>query len=239
MWLCRCLKRCVEKHVLKASCAACFVLSYALIGVPLRFNFATTLPENLNFLVFQKPPAELRAASWLASFMVRTRGKESRFLRWGWTEIPEAERGAYLAWKLSGMAVGYEWMIGGSIPGRGCEFFSPPPRPDRLWGSTQPRIQWVPGTISLGVKRPGREADHSPPSSAEVKNAWSYISVFMLWFSVFQSFLDRRREDSRLNWMVATILRIWSALSFFVNAISIRYCRCQTLELRHIYEACH
>jgi hypothetical protein len=24
-------------------------------------------------------------------------------------------------------------------------------------------------TISLGVKRPGREADHSPPSSAEVK----------------------------------------------------------------------
>jgi hypothetical protein len=30
-------------------------------------------------------------------------------------------------------------------------------------------IQWVPGTLSLGVKRPGREADNSPPSSAEVK----------------------------------------------------------------------
>jgi hypothetical protein len=30
-------------------------------------------------------------------------------------------------------------------------------------------IQWVPGALSLGVKRPGREADHSPPSSAEVK----------------------------------------------------------------------
>jgi hypothetical protein len=28
--------------------------------------------------------------------------------------------------------------------------------------------------LSLRVKRPGREADHSPPSSAEVKNAWSY-----------------------------------------------------------------
>jgi hypothetical protein len=25
------------------------------------------------------------------------------------------------------------------------------------------------GAISLGVKRPGREADHSPPSSAEVE----------------------------------------------------------------------
>jgi len=30
-------------------------------------------------------------------------------------------------------------------------------------------IQWVPGYLSLGVKRPGREAGHSPPSSAEVK----------------------------------------------------------------------
>jgi hypothetical protein len=29
--------------------------------------------------------------------------------------------------------------------------------------------QWVPGTLSLGVKPPGHEADHSPPSSAEVK----------------------------------------------------------------------
>jgi hypothetical protein len=33
---------------------------------------------------------------------------------------------------------------------------------------TQP-IQWVLGILSLGVKRPGREADHSIPSSAEVK----------------------------------------------------------------------
>jgi hypothetical protein len=41
-------------------------------------------------------------------------------------------------------------------------------------GPTQPPIQWVPGTLSLGVKRPGREAHHSPPSSAEVNNAWCY-----------------------------------------------------------------
>jgi hypothetical protein len=36
-------------------------------------------------------------------------------------------------------------------------------------GPTQPPIQWVPGSLSLRVKRSGREADHSPPSSAEVK----------------------------------------------------------------------
>jgi hypothetical protein len=36
-------------------------------------------------------------------------------------------------------------------------------------GPTQPPIQCVPGAPSLGVKQLGREADHSPPSSAEVK----------------------------------------------------------------------
>jgi hypothetical protein len=36
-------------------------------------------------------------------------------------------------------------------------------------GPTQPPIQCVSGALSLRVKRLGREADHSPPSSAEVK----------------------------------------------------------------------
>jgi hypothetical protein len=51
--------------------------------------------------------------------------------------------------------------------------------------STQPPIHWVPGALSLGVHQPGCEADHSPPPSAEVKNAWSYTStpqyIFMAW----------------------------------------------------------
>jgi hypothetical protein len=38
-------------------------------------------------------------------------------------------------------------------------------------GPTQPPVQCVPGVLSPGVKaRPGRDADHSPPSSAEVEN---------------------------------------------------------------------
>jgi hypothetical protein len=49
----------------------------------------------------------------------------------------------------------------------------------------QPPIQWVPGDVSPGVKRLSREADHSPPSSTEVKNAWCHISphpyIFMAW----------------------------------------------------------
>jgi hypothetical protein len=45
----------------------------------------------------------------------------------------------------------------------GWEFFSSPLLPK------QPPIQWAPGALSLGVKQPGRESDHLPPSSAEVK----------------------------------------------------------------------
>jgi hypothetical protein len=37
-------------------------------------------------------------------------------------------------------------------------------------GPTQPFIQWILGTLFLRVKQPEREFDHSPPSSAEVKN---------------------------------------------------------------------
>jgi hypothetical protein len=71
------------------------------------------------------------------------------------------------------------WMIGGESPDRGWEFFSSPPCPDRLWGPPS-LLLWVPGALSLGVKR--------PPFSAEVKNSWSYTSTpqyaFMAWYSV-------------------------------------------------------
>jgi len=52
-------------------------------------------------------------------------------------------------------------------------------------GPAQSPIQWVQRSLSLWVKWPGCEADHSPPSIAEVKNAQSYIStnsyVIMVW----------------------------------------------------------
>jgi hypothetical protein len=44
-------------------------------------------------------------------------------------------------------------------------------------GPTQPPIQWVPGALSPAVRRPGREADHSPAASAEVKKMWIYRST--------------------------------------------------------------
>jgi hypothetical protein len=35
----------------------------------------------------------------------------------------------------------------------------------------------IPGALSMGVKWLGHVADHSPSSSAKVKNAWSYTST--------------------------------------------------------------
>jgi hypothetical protein len=34
-----------------------------------------------------------------------------------------------------------------------------------------------PTSYPMGVKRPEREADHSPPTSAEVKKMWDYTSI--------------------------------------------------------------
>jgi hypothetical protein len=44
-------------------------------------------------------------------------------------------------------------------------------------GPTQHHIQWVPGTLSPGLMPPGREADHSPPTSAEVEIIWISTST--------------------------------------------------------------
>jgi hypothetical protein len=63
-----------------------------------------------------------------------------------------------------GIALGYRMDDRGSrvrFPAGAGNFF--------LHHRVQPPIQGVPEALSLGVKRPGREADHSPPSSAEVK----------------------------------------------------------------------
>jgi hypothetical protein len=55
------------------------------------------------------------------------------------------------------------------IPGRGWDFFSSLPRPDQNWGPPNLLSNWYRGSFS-GLKRPGSEADHSPPFSARFEN---------------------------------------------------------------------
>jgi hypothetical protein len=65
------------------------------------------------------------------------------------------------------------WTVRGSNPGKSTTSFSSSKRPDRLWGP--PSLLFNGHRSSLpGVRRPGRDVDRSPPSSADIKNVWSY-----------------------------------------------------------------
>jgi hypothetical protein len=94
-------------------------------------------------------------------------------------------------------------------------------------GPTQPPIKWVPSALSLGVKRPGREADHSPPSSAEVKGVELYLhSPIRLYGAVLSyltgfnrnrsnipnsicQFIARSRHKQRVPWNCDIFILHW------------------------------
>jgi hypothetical protein len=75
----------------------------------------------------------------------------------------------------------------GLIPGRVWEFFL---HHGVQTGSGVHLASYLMGTAGSfpAVKRPGREADNSPPSSAEIENAWNYTStppyVFTAWYFI-------------------------------------------------------
>jgi hypothetical protein len=53
-------------------------------------------------------------------------------------------------------------------------------------GPTQPPLKWVSGAVAPHIKRPKREADHLPLSTAEVKNSGvlPQLSDMSSWHSV-------------------------------------------------------
>jgi hypothetical protein len=72
---------------------------------------------------------------------------------------------------------GYVLVDRGSIPGRDSVIFSTPQRPDRLWGPPSFLYDGYQRVLSVGVKLLGRDANHSPLLSVEVKEWWRYISI--------------------------------------------------------------
>jgi hypothetical protein len=68
-----------------------------------------------------------------------------------------------------GIATGYgldDGGVGVRVP-VGSSIFSSPRRPERLWSPTN-LSYGKPGALSLEIKRPGREIEHSSPASADV-----------------------------------------------------------------------
>ena len=80
-------------------------------------------------------------------------------------------------WAGCSVGIATDYVLDGprSSPG-GDEIFRPS-RP--ALGPTQPHVKWVP-VLSRGKVRPGRAADHSPPSSAAVLEEYSYTSTHPL-----------------------------------------------------------
>jgi hypothetical protein len=87
--------------------------------------------------------------------------------------VPQTGENNYVSQHSSVSTVTRLWA---GRPVQGIFLFSAASRP--ALKSTPPPIHWV--TV---IKRPGRETDHSPPSSSKL-NAWSYTSspsFFMTW----------------------------------------------------------
>jgi hypothetical protein len=99
-------------------------------------------------------------------------------------------------------------------------------------GPTEPPIQWVPEALSPEVKRPEREADHSPPSSTEVKyiRIYSPLPCTFSWRNA-QLFKHGHERQHRKN------LRQYSKLteSLQLNPSSEAACCVATREFPKIY----
>jgi hypothetical protein len=116
------------------------------------------------------------------------------------------------------------WTIGvlgfDSRRGLGIFLFSTASR--SALGLTQPPIQWVPRALPLGVKRPGRKYDHSPPYSAEVKECmelYLHSPNTPLWSGVQ---LKKHKNNFTLPYLTLPYLKGRSLMQEFINICVIR-----------------
>jgi hypothetical protein len=80
-------------------------------------------------------------------------------------------------YRLNDQEVGVRALVGAGI-------FISPCRPDRLSGPPSLLSNGYGGVLSLSLMLPGREADHSLPTPAEVKKIWIYTSTPLYVFMV-------------------------------------------------------
>jgi hypothetical protein len=138
----------------------CYLLSWALleqplIGQPLKNSPAFHRTWRFN-TVFT------RALHWSLSWNVLLKLK-CPLLSWHFREEP--------IWSIEpGLG---DRVFGDRVPVR-SRIFSSPRRPDRLWGPPSFLPKGYRGLFPRGIKQQGRQADHSPAASAEVKKMWIY-----------------------------------------------------------------
>jgi hypothetical protein len=95
---------------------------------------------------------------------------------------------------------------------------------------TQPPIQWLPAALYRGVKRPGREADHSPPSSAKVKNVWSYTFTSQYGFKVWCT-VEKRRDSFAFTFSRYTTKKITLKECIYISPNVVRFMKPRKIRL--------
>jgi hypothetical protein len=127
------------------------------------------------------------------------------------------------------------------FPTRARNVFSPKPTL-WLWPNKRP-THWVFTVLSLGIMWPGREADHSPSSSAEVKNEWSYTSIphsasrqeeQQLYLYLTHVFLEKKHTN-----VTVSIVQTNSAFLLFHSRNSIGLQHWTIIRLRRILNKLH
>jgi hypothetical protein len=74
-------------------------------------------------------------------------------------------------------------------------------------------IQWVPGALPFGAKRPECEADHSSPCSTGVKNAWSNTYTYQI--GVLGVVLKLKHRDKFNVIMMMMVMIVTTVISPF------------------------
>jgi hypothetical protein len=100
-------------------------------------------------------------------------------------------------------------------------------------GPTQPTIQWVPGAFSVGVKRPGRETDHSPPSRSRSRMRGAipplHQYVFMAWCLVKHTEEEIMSSDHKKQRKI----KMFCTIPFYFIAVDAR-AQTSVVQMRHI-----
>jgi hypothetical protein len=115
--------------------------------------------------------------------------------------------GRILLWSVSvpwlGWTTGVRHAAEAKVP-----FFTRESRPAVC--STRSPIQWISGPLSLGIKTPEREADHSPQSNVVIKNAWSYTYTPLYGFTAWC--LMKHRTNFTFNFYLPLLSCITASL---------------------------
>jgi hypothetical protein len=116
------------------------------------------------------------------------------------------------------------WRVGVQFLAK-ARFFSSPQSPDQLLAPTQPPIQWVLGALSPEIKWPGWEPDHSPPSSAKVKNGGTISPLPMS--SWHRASLIKYRDNFTfffylVSWKLVSWFKSWNGWNTDTHTDSIR-----------------